>query len=57
MLSNLVNASQDSAKKNKRNMEENSATDMKLPLWKCNFDAFLNNPGNMTAIKWMILLK
>jgi len=45
VLSNLVNASQDSAKKNKRNVEENSATGVKLPLWKCNFDAFLNNPG------------
>jgi len=45
MLSNLINEAQTPSKKNKADLNENSINDQNLPLWKCNLDAFLNNPG------------
>ena len=45
MLSNLINEAQTPSKKNKAGLNENSINDQNLPLWKCNLDAFLNNPG------------
>ena len=45
MLSNLINEAQTPSKKNKAGLNENSIKDQNLPLWKCNLDAFLNNPG------------
>ena len=54
MLSNLINEAQTPSKKNKADLNENSINDQNLPLWKCNLDAFLNNPGitYIVRISW-----
>jgi len=46
ILSNLINESQNSTKKSKNDQSiETTTNNQNPPLWKCNFDAFLNNPG------------
>lgn len=46
MLSNLVNGSHNSSSKKEKSVSDgNSGYSNNLPLWKCNLDAFLNNPG------------
>ena len=52
MLSNLINEAQTPSKKNKAGLNENSIKDQNLPLWKCNLDAFLNNPGITYIIRF-----
>jgi len=46
MLSNLTSGSNNSSSKKEKVVSDgNSDSSHNLPLWKCNIDAFLNNPG------------
>ena len=57
MLSNLTSGSNNSSSKKEKVVSDgNSDSSHNLPLWKCNIDAFLNNPGMYNFNSLLMLL-